>query len=263
MDLKAFFNLNYGLYIVSTQDGGQDVGCIVNTVTQVTNTPNQLMVAINKENYTCGAVRRAGVFAVTVLTEDVSSEIIGRFGFKSSAEINKFDGIDYALDANGSPYPMEGVNAHFACQVRQELDVGTHMLFVGEVVDCSILSAAPSMTYAFYHKVKKGLTPPKASSYQAAAPEAPAAAPASGAKQWRCSVCGYIYEGDTLPDDYKCPVCGQPASVFVPVESAAAPASGAKQWRCSVCGYIYEGDTLPDDYKCPVCGQPASVFVPV
>ena len=76
-------------------------------------------------------------------------------------------------------------------------------------------------------------------------------------------MCGYIYEGDTLPDDYKCPVCGQPASVFVPVESAAAPASGAKQWRCSVCGYIYEGDTLPDDYKCPVCGQPASVFVPV
>ena len=207
MDLKAFFNLNYGLYIVSTQDGGQDVGCIVNTVTQVTNTPNQLMVAINKENFTAGAVQRAGRFAVSVLTESAPMELIGRFGFRSSKDEDKFEGLK-AVEFKALPCPAEHVNAVLVCKVKETVDAGSHLLFIAEVEDAETLSKEPSMTYAYYHQVKNGLTPPKASSYQAAA-----AAPAA-VTRWQCSVCGYIYEGEELPAGFTCPVCKQGAEVF-------------------------------------------------
>lgn len=215
MDQKAFFNLSCGLYILSSKDGERGVGCIVNTVTQVTSSPAKLMVAVNKENYTSAAIIAEGAFDAVALTEDAPMELIGQFGFKSSQNTDKFAGVQFAVDSLGIPYVTEHTNAHFACRVVETLDAGTHLLFIGEVVDADVLCAGPSMSYSYYHKVKKGLTPPKASSYQP--PEqAPAAQPAAPGR-WRCSVCGYIYEGDSLPADYKCPVCGQPASVFQPV----------------------------------------------
>ncbi len=216
MDKKAFFNLSCGLYILSSKDGGRGVGCIVNTVTQVTSSPAKLMVAVNKDNYTTAAILAEEAFEAAALTEDAPMELIGQFGFKTSKDTNKFEGVQHSIDSLGLPYVTEHTNAHFACRVVETLDAGTHLLFIGEVVDADVLCTEPSMSYAYYHQVKKGVTPPKASSYQPAEP-APAAQPAAP-KRWRCSVCGYIYEGDPLPDGFTCPVCGQPASVFQPVD---------------------------------------------
>lgn len=261
MEMQAFEALSCGLYIVSAAAGGKDAGCVVNTVTQVTNTPNVLMVAVNKENFTAGAIRQAGAFSVAVLDETATMELIGRFGFRSSRDLDKFEGVDFALDENGMPFPVEGVNAHFACRLVSEVDAGTHALFLGEVTDCAVHSARPSMTYGYYHRVKKGLTPPKASSYMAPA--------ASARKQWRCTLCGYIYEGDALPADFRCPICGQGAEVFEELQPAPAPAAPAgagpavTQWRCTLCGYIYEGETLPDGFVCPICGQGTEMFEPL
>lgn len=215
MDNKAFFNLTCGLYIISSKDGERGVGCIVNTVTQVTSSPAKLMVAVNKENYTSAAILAEEAFDAAALTEDAPMELIGQFGFKTSKDTDKFAGVQHSVDSLGIPYVTEHTNAHFACRVVETLDAGTHLLFIGEVAEADVLCAEPSMSYSYYHKVKKGVTPPKASSYQAAG-QAPAV-PASAPKRWRCSVCGYLYEGDPLPADYKCPVCGQPASVFQPV----------------------------------------------
>lgn len=207
MDMTALYKLSCGLYVITTVDGGRGVGCVVNTVTQVTAEPVQVMVAINKENFTAGAVQRAGRFAVSVLTESAPMELIGRFGFRSSRDEDKFEGLK-AVEFKALPCPAEHVNAVLVCRVKETVDAGSHLLFIAEVEDAETLSKEPSMTYAYYHQVKNGLTPPKASSYQAAAP-APAAV-----TRWQCSVCGYIYEGEELPAGFTCPVCKQGAEVF-------------------------------------------------
>ena len=209
MDLTAFFKLNYGLYILTTVDGGRGVGCVVNTVTQVTNDPNRVTVAVNRENFTAGAIRRSGRFAVSVLTESAPMELIGRFGFRSSKDEDKFEGLE-AVEFKALPCPARHINAVLVCRVEQTVDVGTHVLYVARVEEAEVLSGQPSMTYAYYHQVKKGLTPPKASSYQ---PQ-PAPQKAAPAARWRCTVCGYIHEGGSLPEGFVCPVCGQPAGVF-------------------------------------------------
>lgn len=215
MDSKAFFRLSCGLYIISTSDAGRDVGCIINTTTQVTSSPSQLMVAVNKENYTSKVILKTKKFDVMSLTEDVPMELIGVFGFQSSETINKFENLEVERDCLDIPYLKQHCNAHFACQVQEIIDVGTHYLFIGLVKDCAVLGDAPSITYDYYHKVKKGLTPPKASSY---------IAPSSSEKKeeqtvtaWRCRICGYIYEGETLPDDFTCPICKKSADYFDPV----------------------------------------------
>ena len=204
MDKSAFHKLSYGLYMVASRDAaGRDCGCVVNTFTQVTSSPAQAMVAVNKENYTAQAIVDSGVFDVTVFTQSAPMELIGRFGFQSSKDIDKFEGFSSAVDANNVRYLTESSAAHFVCRVVERRDVGTHYLFIGEVEDAQVFSNEEVLTYAYYHQVKKGRTPPKASSYQE---EAPAAAPA-GKKRFRCDVCGYIVEADELPADYKCPVC--------------------------------------------------------
>ncbi len=165
MELKAFEKLTCGLYIVSTAYQGKKAGCVVNTVTQVTNSPCQVMVAINKQNFTTQMVQKAGVFHVTALTEDVPLPLIGCFGYQTSAEVDKFADFEESTDKNGCPYVAEGAAAEFTCKLVQQLDVGTHMLLVGEVEDARILSQQTPMSYSYYHTVKKGKTPPKASSY--------------------------------------------------------------------------------------------------
>ena len=146
------------------------------------------------------------------------------------------------------------------------VDVGTHTIFIADVVDGDTLSDQPPMTYAYYHTVKNGKAPKAASTYHpekdGPAASAPASANTSKKTQWRCTVCGYIYEGDPLPEDFICPVCGKPASVFEKIEVEVPAQEEAKktQWRCKICGYVYEGDPLPDDYICPICHQPVSAF---
>ncbi|MDD3243681.1 MAG: flavin reductase [Eubacteriales bacterium] len=206
MDQTALFKLSYGLYIVSTAYDGKQNGCVVNTLTQVTSEPARLAVTVNKANLTAQLIEKSGLFNAVVLTQDAPIEHIGRFGFARGADREKYDRGDTQLDENGLPYTKQYAAALFSCKVVQMLDVGTHMMFIGEVTQAEKLDGAEPMTYAYYHQVKKGTTPKNAPSYQK---------PAQSKKTaWKCKVCGYIYEGDTLPEDFVCPVCKQPASAF-------------------------------------------------
>ena len=169
MDASALFKFSSGLYVVSADPGAGEraAACLVNTGLQVTSAPLQVSVTVNKENFTCGAVERAGHFSLAVVDESADMLFVGRFGFRTSADFDKYDGIASAVAATGDPYPAEHVCSYVACNVVQTVDVGTHLTFVGEVVDAGNLSGVPPMTYAYYHTTLKGKTPPKASSYVA------------------------------------------------------------------------------------------------
>lgn len=204
MDQKAFFKLSYGLYIISTSHDGKDAGCVANTLHQVTSSPAQLAVTLNKDNYTEQLIEKTGRFCGSVLTQDCGMDIIKTFGFASSKDTDKFANCAYRRDENGIAYPNEHVASVFSVKVVQKVDLGTHVMFIGEVENAEVLNDEEVMTYAYYHQVKNGSTPKNAPSYQEKTEK-------SG---WRCTICGYIYEGDPLPEDFVCPLCGAPASVF-------------------------------------------------
>ncbi len=211
MDSRAFYKMSYGLYIISTIFDNKASGCVVNTLEQVTSSPAKLAVAINKDNYTAKTLLKSGVYAGVALTESADMKLIGEFGFKSSEKVDKFQGFKTATDSNGIPYVTESVAARFSVKVTDTVDLGSHIMFIGEVTDCEVLSDEEVMTYAYYHKVKKGTTPPKASSYNKT-PDVPAAdksAAEKPVKGYRCSVCSYIVNTDTIPADFECPICGE------------------------------------------------------
>ena len=205
MDLQAFFKMTYGLYILSTAFEGKQNGCIVNTVTQVTAEPPKAAVAVSKQSLTAQLIERSGVFNAVPLTEDATMDLIGRFGFRSGRDEEKYDGVPHKSDVNGVWYPALSVAAMFSFRLLQTLDLDTHILFVGEAKEAVKLSDVPVMTYDYYHRVKKGETPPSAPSYKKV--EGPK-------KGWRCTVCGYVYEGDELPPDFICPICKKDATYF-------------------------------------------------
>ena len=205
MDMTAMFKLSYGLYVVSSSYEGKDAACVVNTLSQITASPIQVSVAVNKDNFTCQQIQKSGRFEGVVLSEDIDMGVIGTFGFQSSKDVDKFEGLAHERDTYGIPYLSEHVSARVSCKVVQSVDVGTHILFIAEVEDAQHMVNEPVMTYSYYHQVKNGTTPKNASSYQ------PVEEKKSG---WKCSVCGYIYEGDLLPEDFICPICHQDASVF-------------------------------------------------
>ena len=182
LDLQAFFKMSYGLYVLSSAFDGKQNGCIVNTVTQVTAEPPKVAVAVSKQNLTTSLIERSGLFNAVALTEEATMDLIGRFGFRSGREEDKFAGIPHGADANGVWYPTETASAMFSCKVIDKLDLDTHVLFVGKSIEAVKLSDAPVMTYDYYHKVKKGETPPNAPSYKEPAEK----------HGWRCKVCGYI-----------------------------------------------------------------------
>lgn len=204
MDETALFKLSYGLYIVSSTHEGKDAGCIANTLQQVTAFPVQIAITLNKDNETKNIIEKSQVFNAVVLSEDMDMEVIGTFGFHSSRDLQKFETVSYQRDAHGIPYINEHTSARVTCKVVNQLDIGTHVMFIGEVVECEHVSDEPVMTYSYYHKVKNGVTPKNASSYQEPSKK-------SG---WRCTICGYVYEGDPLPADFICPICHYPASAF-------------------------------------------------
>ncbi len=203
MDNKAMFKIGYGLYVLTANENGFDNGCIINTVSQVTSTPNRITVAVNKANKTHDMIAATGKFNVSVLTTSASFDIFKAFGFRSGNEVNKFEGYEYAKRSeNGLYYVTDSTNAYISAQVISATDLGTHTLFLADVIDCEVLSEVPSASYDYYHKHIK----PK--------PEAKKSAKV----YYRCKICGYIYEGDTLPDDFICPLCKHPASDFERVE---------------------------------------------
>lgn len=204
MDMKAFFKLSYGLYIITTKYNEQESGCVINTMTQVTAEPSQVCVTINKDNYTTELLQKSQVFNVSVLLESVSMDTIRQFGFQSGRDVNKFEVGQYDIDQNGVKYLTQDSAASFTCRVKQVVDVGTHIMFIGEVVDAKVLSEEPVLTYSAYHEKKNGTTPKSAPSYIEETTKT----------GWRCDVCGYIYEGDSVPDDYICPICKVDATHF-------------------------------------------------
>lgn len=206
MDSKAFFKLSYGLYVISSRLDGKDCGCVVNTLAQVTGSPAKMTVAVNKDNVTEQAIAQSRSFAAVVLTQETDSSVVGTFGFHTSKELNKFDGFAFSRDEQGNAYLTQQVAARYSCHVVEQIDLGSHVLFVGEVTEAEVLGSQEVMTYAYYHQVKKGLTPKNAPSYQAQQ---------STNGSYRCSVCGYMLESATLPADYICPICGATSDKFV------------------------------------------------
>ena len=200
MDNSAFFKLSYGLFVVTAHEGDKDNGCITNTVVQQTVTPNRISVTINKNNLTHDMILRTGVFNVSVLSENARFDTFKHWGFQSGKNVDKTLGISFYRLENGVIYIVDGVNAVISAKVEQAIDLGTHTLFIAEVTDAFSTEEDPSATYAYYHKRIKP------------APQQPKK------KGWICTVCGYIYEGETLPDDFVCPTCEHPASDFKPTE---------------------------------------------
>ncbi|MBP3477187.1 MAG: flavin reductase [Lachnospiraceae bacterium] len=201
MDKKAMYNLTYGLFILTAEEEGKDNGCIVNTVSQVTTTPNRIIVAVNKQNYTHDMIVRTGQFNVSILTENSKFDTYKHWGFQSGATVDKTEGITYQRAENGIIYLAEETNAYLSAKIVSMTDLGTHTLFLADVTDGAVLSEDASVTYSYYQKNIKS---------------APAATEKK--KGFICTVCGYIYEGDTLPEDFICPWCKHPASDFKPVE---------------------------------------------
>ncbi len=225
MDKKALYKLSYGVFIVGSKKGDALNAQTANVAFQVTAEPPKVAIALNKENLTHQFVSQSGVFSVSILGQDASLELIGRFGFRSGRDFNKLEGVNYKIGKTGAPIVLDGAVAWLDCRVTESLDMGTHTLFVGEVVDAEVLKPdAEPMTYAYYHAVKRGKEPPRAPTYRGEEEKAPE--PKEGSKKWRCTVCGYVYDPaenggvpfEELPEDWTCPVCGVGKDMFEPVE---------------------------------------------
>ena len=165
MDTSAMFSFSYGLYVVSADSGDHVAGCLINTGLQVTGEPLQVAVTVNKQNFTTGVIDAAGHFALTVVTKAADMPYIGRFGFRTSADFDKFADIPVERTVLGDLYTTLDACAVVACKVVQRLDLGSHIMFVGEVADAQRIPGDEPITYAYYHSVLKGKTPPKASCY--------------------------------------------------------------------------------------------------
>ncbi len=200
VDNSAMYKLSYGLFVLTACEKGVDNGCITNTVIQVTSSPNRVAVAVNKKNYTHDMIVSTRKFNVSILTEGAPFSLFERFGFKSGREVNKFtDFGDVERSENGLVYLTKYTNAFISAEVVEMVDCGTHTLFIANTVEAKVLSAEPSVTYAYYFEHIK----PK--------PET------AKKKGFVCKVCGYVYEGEELPEDYVCPLCGHGAEDFEPL----------------------------------------------
>ena len=199
-DLTALFKIGYGLYVVTSNDGNKDNGCIVNTVSQVTSTPNRVAVCINKQNYSHHVIKQTGIMNVNCLSVEAPFSVFESFGFRSGRNVDKFEGTEVLRSDNGLAFLNRYINAFMSLKVEQYVDLDTHGMFICEVTEARVMSDKETMTYTYYQdKVK-----PKPQT--------------EGKKGWVCKICGYIYEGDELPDDFICPLCKHPASDFEPIK---------------------------------------------
>lgn len=196
--MSAIFKLTYGLFVLSAKDGEKDNACIINTALQVTSNPLQVSVTVNKANFTHDMIMKTGEFNLSVLSQDTPFEVFQHFGMQSGRDVNKFEG-DVLRTDNGIAYIGGVSNAVISVKVNKTLDVGTHTIFVGEVTEEHVLSDVPSVTYQYYfdHIKPKPETTKK--------------------KGFVCKICGYVYEGDTLPEDFICPICKHGAEDFEPL----------------------------------------------
>lgn len=200
MDPKAIYKITYGLYLLSTRSYGQDNACIINTVMQVTDNPIRIAIAVNKGNNTHDMIMESGRFNLSSLTTKTPFSLFQRFGMQSGRDVNKFIGFEDVERAQNGIYRLsEYANAYFSCKLQRTVDLGSHTLFITGVEDAQVLSDEDACTYGYYQSDIK----PK--------PQQPKK------KGWICSVCGHVYEGEELPDDYVCPLCKHSRDDFRPI----------------------------------------------
>lgn len=201
MDNNVLFKLTSGLFLLVAK-ADKDNGCIINTVLQVTASPVRIVTAVNKNNFTHDMLKQTGIFNISILSENAPMDLYKRFGYASGRDINKFEGFNsVSRSKNGILYLTEYSNAFLSAKVTEEKDLGTHTLFTAEVTDAEIITDDTSVTYDYYQKNIKAANSPKT----------------EGKKGFICTVCGYIYEGSTLPEDFICPVCKHGAEAFKPL----------------------------------------------
>ena len=200
VDNTALFNIGYGLYVVTSNDGTKDNGFVCNTVCQVTNTPNRVAVTINKQNYSHDTIKATGKMNVNCLSTETPFKVFEVFGFQSGRNVNKFEGCTPLRTENGLVCLPRYVNAVISLEVEQYIDLDTHGMFICAVTEAQNLSKVETMTYTYYQSNVK-----------------PKPQPAKK-KGWVCKICGYVYEGDPLPSDFICPLCKHPASDFEPLD---------------------------------------------
>ena len=202
MDKKAMYKLSYGLFVLTAKEADKDNGCIINTAIQAASEPNQVSICVNKLNHTHDMIQRTGEFTVSILSQNASFDLFKHFGFQTGREVDKFaDFTACARGANGIYYINEGTNAYISVKVTKTEDLGSHTMFIGTVIDMEVLSGVPSVTYEYYLNNIK----PK--------PQA-VGTTEEGQTVWRCTICGYEYVGEELPEDFVCPLCKHPASDF-------------------------------------------------
>lgn len=199
-DMSALFNIGYGLYVVTSNDGKKDNGLIVNTVTQVTNTPNRIAVAINKENYSYHVIKQTGKMNINCLAEDAPFSVFEKFGFVSGRNVDKFAACEMQRSDNGLIFLPRYINAFLSLQVEQYVDLDTHGMFICTVTEARVLSDRPTMSYTYYQENVK--PQPKT----------------EGKHGYVCKVCGYVYEGDELPEDFICPLCKHGVADFEKIQ---------------------------------------------
>lgn len=213
--MEALNNISYGMYVLTTKYNERNVGCVVNTVVQVTAESPKILVSINKENYTNKAIKETKRFIINILSEETRKEVIGKFGFFSSKEENKFDGFQY-IEEEGMPRLLENMCGYITCKLESVIDCDTHEIFIASVEKTTLENNKNPMTYRYYKEVIKGNSPKNAPTY--------VDKEETKGEKYKCIICGHIYdENETgikfedLPDNWKCPICGVGKYKFVKV----------------------------------------------
>ena len=235
LDLESLFSLSYAMCIVSSKADDKFDGCIVNTVFQITPEPPMIAVSINRENLTYDYIVKSKVFTVSILAEQTPLKFIGKFGFRSGKDLDKFQDINYKLGAAGVPIILDNTAAFIEAKVTNAIDVETHTLFIAEITACETIDSSKiPMTYNYYRDVKGGRTPRTAATYIKEKPKQKTVKGAKEMKKYKCLLCGYVYDpavGDPdnavqpgtafedLPEDWVCPECGAGKDEFEPTEN--------------------------------------------
>ncbi len=275
IDPKAFHQFSYGVFLLSAKEGSRDNACIINTAIQASSEPRQVSICCIKGTCTQEMIGRTNRFCVSTLTQATPYSFFQHFGMQSGNQVDKFAqpealslaGAHIVRCESGLVYEASA-NAFIDCEVVSTEDLGSHVLYVGKAVEAQHLSSEPSLTYEFYRTQTRKAAQPDGTSGSDAAD--------GNVVAWKCTVCGYIYEGEQIPQDFICPICKHGAEDFEPVYASSnkeeepngvevpqekEKAIMATKWVCKVCGYIYEGEQPPAE--CPVCHAPASQFMRV
>lgn len=224
MNLTSLFNLTYGLCLISSKNGDKINACVVNSVFQVTSENPTIAISMSKKNFTYEMIKKSGIFNISILGKQTPTSLIGNFGFKSGKDINKFENYNYEKGKNGAPILKDYTISYIEAEVINSIEVGTHTVFIGKIVDCEYLSEAEPMTYAYYHNIKGGRSAKNAPTFaqQEAEEISRKTEKSSNNKKYKCDVCGYIYDpqiGDPengidsetsfekIPEEWVCPIC--------------------------------------------------------